>query len=111
MSLLTTLSLLFSFNEVLPLIDNLLSKPNNGGTGVGVGVGGGNHVVSTNDRLLQLLIKGILYESCVDYCQQKATGTSTSGDSIQVRTRPNVSSKLEKWAEVALWSEMLNKCA
>ena len=30
--------------------------------------------VAGNDRLLQLLIKGILYESCVDYCQAKATG-------------------------------------
>ena len=31
--------------------------------------------VSKNDRLVQLLIKGILYESCVDYCQHKATST------------------------------------
>ena len=31
-------------------------------------------MVSSNDRLLQLIIKGILYESCVDFCQQKATG-------------------------------------
>ncbi|XP_065162382.1 WD repeat-containing protein 47 isoform X2 [Atheta coriaria] len=28
-----------------------------------------------NDRLIQLIIKGILYESCVNYCQAKATGT------------------------------------
>lgn len=28
-----------------------------------------------NDRLIQLVIKGILYESCVSYCQQKATTT------------------------------------
>lgn len=28
-----------------------------------------------NDRLMQLLIKGILYESCVNYCQAKATGS------------------------------------
>lgn len=27
-----------------------------------------------NDRLVQLLIKGVLYESCVNYCQSKATG-------------------------------------
>lgn len=26
-------------------------------------------------RLIQLIIKGILYESCVNYCQAKATGT------------------------------------
>ena len=33
-----------------------------------------DEMVSSNDRLLQLIIKGILYESCVDFCQQKATG-------------------------------------
>ena len=26
---------------------------------------------------MQLIIKGILYESCVDFCQQKATGGAT----------------------------------
>lgn len=31
-----------------------------------------------NDRLIQLIIKGILYESCVNYCQAKATGTKDS---------------------------------
>lgn len=30
---------------------------------------------SKNDRLVQLLIKGILYESCVEYCQHKATSS------------------------------------
>lgn len=27
--------------------------------------------MSCNDRLMQLLLKGMLYESCVDYCQQQ----------------------------------------
>lgn len=31
---------------------------------------------SKNDRLIQLVIKGVLYESCVTYCQAKATGTA-----------------------------------
>lgn len=31
-----------------------------------------------NDRLVQLIIKGILYESCVEYCQRKATASTTS---------------------------------
>lgn len=31
-----------------------------------------------NDRLIQLIIKGILYESCVNYCQSKATGSTES---------------------------------
>lgn len=30
-----------------------------------------------NDRLIQLVIKGVLYESCVSYCQAKATGGPT----------------------------------
>ncbi|BFZ05824.1 hypothetical protein BsWGS_08863 [Bradybaena similaris] len=30
--------------------------------------------MSCNDRLMQLLLKGMLYESCVDFCQQQATG-------------------------------------
>lgn len=30
---------------------------------------------SKNDRLIQLVIKGVLYESCVTYCQAKATGS------------------------------------
>ncbi|XP_021380323.1 WD repeat-containing protein 47-like isoform X2 [Mizuhopecten yessoensis] len=29
--------------------------------------------VAENDRLLQLVLKGLLYESCVEYCQQRAT--------------------------------------
>lgn len=28
-----------------------------------------------SDRLIQLVIKGVLYESCVSYCQAKATGS------------------------------------
>ena len=31
--------------------------------------------MSKSDRLMQLIIKGILYESCVDYCQHKATSS------------------------------------
>lgn len=33
---------------------------------------------SKNDRLIQLVIKGVLYESCVTYCQAKATGSTES---------------------------------
>ncbi len=43
----------------------------------GDGVGVTDAAVASNDRLLQLLIKGILYESCVDYCQAKATGAKS----------------------------------
>ncbi|GFO45645.1 WD repeat-containing protein 47 [Plakobranchus ocellatus] len=30
--------------------------------------------MSCNDRLMQLVLKGMLYEACVDFCQQQATG-------------------------------------
>jgi hypothetical protein len=33
---------------------------------------------SKDDRLIQLLLKGILYESCVEYCQLKATSVDKS---------------------------------
>ena len=33
------------------------------------------HLQSKNDRMVQLLIKGVLYESCVEYCQHKATSS------------------------------------
>ncbi|KAL3284880.1 hypothetical protein HHI36_019017 [Cryptolaemus montrouzieri] len=36
------------------------------------------NTTAKNDRLIQLVIKGILYESCVNYCQAKATGTTDS---------------------------------
>ncbi|XP_065213396.1 WD repeat-containing protein 47 isoform X2 [Planococcus citri] len=32
-------------------------------------------VIAKNDRLIQLVIKGMLYESCVRFCQAKATGS------------------------------------
>ncbi|MCL4121455.1 UNVERIFIED_CONTAM: hypothetical protein GTU68_004422 [Idotea baltica] len=34
--------------------------------------------MARNDRLLQLIIKGLLYESCVDFCQNQATGEDNS---------------------------------
>lgn len=39
--------------------------------------------VSRNDRLVQLVVKGLLYELCVDYCQ--ASSVVTSSDSIETR--------------------------
>lgn len=47
-----------------------------------------------NDRLVQLLIKGVLYESCVAYCQGKATGSQEPRS--QVRKLANISSSVLK---------------
>ncbi|XP_016377392.1 WD repeat-containing protein 47-like [Sinocyclocheilus rhinocerous] len=37
---------------------------------------------ASNDRLFQLLIKGILYECCVEFCQSKATGEEISEEEV-----------------------------
>ena len=74
------------FQQVLPLVKDLL-------TGEKKETVAGS-ILAANDRLLQLIIKGreldlsvylfhhscpgILYESCVDYCQQKATASKNS---------------------------------
>ncbi|XP_077506050.1 WD repeat-containing protein 47-like [Amblyomma americanum] len=53
------------FREVLPLVEKLLPAPVKSPVSV--------QRTSSGDRLVQLLIKGILYESCVNLCQKKAT--------------------------------------
>lgn len=55
------------FREVYPLVEQFLpcDKKSSGTVSK----------CAKNDRLMQLLIKGILYESCVNYCQAKATGS------------------------------------
>jgi hypothetical protein len=55
------------FKEVFPLVEKFLpgeKKQSNA------------NIYSKNDRLIQLVIKGLLYESCVNYCQAKATSDS-----------------------------------
>ncbi|KAF0302597.1 WD repeat-containing protein 47 [Amphibalanus amphitrite] len=63
------------FRAVLPLVEKFLPSERKRG-------GERQNECASNDRLIQLLIKGILYESCVEYCQQKATsgGTEASGE-------------------------------
>lgn len=63
------------FREVLPFVEDLLSGSEQQRSKVEENT---EDLVSSNDRLLQLIIKGILYESCVDFCQQKATGAKHS---------------------------------
>ncbi|KAK2189066.1 hypothetical protein NP493_115g02005 [Ridgeia piscesae] len=57
------------FKDVQPLVEMFLPSDKRSRKS------DGTISVSKNDRLVQLLIKGILYESCVDYCQHKATST------------------------------------
>ncbi len=55
------------FKDVFPLVEKLLPIDKRDKRA--------NEEQSKDDRLLQLLVKGILYESCVDYCQHKATSS------------------------------------
>lgn len=57
------------FKEIFPLVEKFLPGDKNSVPGDS----------SKNDRLVQLIIKGLLYESCVNYCQAKATGSGESG--------------------------------
>uniref|UniRef100_A0A1B0D2M8 CTLH domain-containing protein n=1 Tax=Phlebotomus papatasi TaxID=29031 RepID=A0A1B0D2M8_PHLPP len=61
------------FREVFPLVDRFLPSDKKGP----------QNQAAKNDRLVQLVIKGVLYESCVNYCQAKATGaTDTTGQEM-----------------------------
>nr|XP_034839145.1 WD repeat-containing protein 47-like [Maniola hyperantus] len=54
------------FQEVYPLVEQYLPTEKKGPNGV---------VQSArNDRLIQLMIKGLLYETCMRYCHAKASG-------------------------------------
>ena len=66
------------FKEILPLVKDLLGVDKNKQQQQQKYKSSSEALVATNDRLLQLMIKGILYESCVDFCQQKATGAKQS---------------------------------
>lgn len=59
------------FREVYPLVEKFLPGDRKVDPSQPVSV-------AKNDRLIQLVIKGILYESCVNYCQAKATGSKES---------------------------------
>lgn len=46
-----------------------------------------NRSIASSDRLLQLVVKGLFYETCIEYCQSKATRTdSMESNSLSVRT-------------------------
>ncbi|CAH1785987.1 unnamed protein product [Owenia fusiformis] len=64
------------FKDVYPLVEMLLNDRR------------AEHAVavSKNDRLIQLLIKGLLYESCVEFCQNKATSSDSDSSKLQMST-------------------------
>lgn len=62
------------FREVYPLVEHFLPGDRKADQASALAI----PTCAKNDRLIQLIIKGILYESCVNYCQAKATGTKDS---------------------------------
>lgn len=62
------------FRDIYPLVERFLPGDRNSNSNSSISF-------AKNDRLIQLIIKGVLYESCVNYCQAKATGSS---ENVQV---------------------------
>ena len=58
------------FREVFPLVEKFLPGDRKSSEASST-----PNTTARNDRLIHLIIKGILYESCVNYCQAKATGS------------------------------------
>ncbi|KAJ9596343.1 hypothetical protein L9F63_012618, partial [Diploptera punctata] len=58
------------FREVFPLVEKFLPGDRKSSEASST-----TNTTARNDRLIHLIIKGILYESCVNYCQAKATGS------------------------------------
>jgi hypothetical protein len=78
------------FKEVFPLVEKFLPGDKKAAQTPSAS--------AKNDRLIQLVIKGLLYESCVSYCQAKATGgggaavPTTNGSTTNVsETRNEIS--------------------
>ncbi|BET02765.1 CTLH [Nesidiocoris tenuis] len=66
------------FREIFPLVEKFLSPEKK--TSAGEVILGPYSQAAKNDRLIQLIIKGLLYESCVNYCQAKAVGSTAAAN-------------------------------
>ena len=61
------------FRDVTPLVEKYLTPMDQSKK---------NSKTAEDDRLLQLVLKGMLYEACVEYCQQRATSSETCDDEM-----------------------------
>lgn len=76
------------FRECLPLVARFLeppkdtpSTPTSSTTAASLSAGlRTQQQIAQNERLVQLLVKGLLYEACVEYCQARATNSPESYD-------------------------------
>lgn len=75
------------FKEVYPLVEKFLPGDKKSQT---------PQQSAKNDRLIQLVIKGLLYESCVNYCQAKATGGGAVEPANGAHSLMNGSGKSDK---------------
>lgn len=67
-----------------------------------------NQQTSTGDRLMQLIVKGILYENCVNYCEQLATSNSFNFNHQSKRPTDDVEPNSNKLANLVDFSSLLN---
>lgn len=58
------------FKEILPLVNKFLNLDSTAGNSTKTAIS-----IAQNERLVQLIVKGLLYESCVEYCQARATSS------------------------------------
>ncbi|XP_052093602.1 WD repeat-containing protein 47-like isoform X2 [Mytilus californianus] len=65
------------FNDICPFIEKFLTSEK-------------KKTLAENDRLMQLILKGMLYESCVEFCQTQATSTSNEGNEELELSFPSV---------------------
>lgn len=63
------------FREVHPLVEKFLRGDRNSSDAAHSVTSAHSATSAKNDRLIQLIINGILYESCVNYCKAKASGS------------------------------------
>ncbi len=65
------------FKEIFPLVNKFLATGFNNEAVAGQQQQQ-QKMIAQNERLVQLIVKGLLYESCVEYCQARATQSSES---------------------------------
>uniref|UniRef100_A0A914Z8G7 CTLH domain-containing protein n=1 Tax=Panagrolaimus superbus TaxID=310955 RepID=A0A914Z8G7_9BILA len=84
------------FHKILPLVSSLLSNISSSAKADPI-------PSSINERLLQLITKGIFYEACIDFCQAQALGNNKAAENGPQLTQP----KLEApWGEHILITPM-----
>lgn len=59
------------FKDIYPFVEKFLPSDR-------------KNILAENDRLVQLILKGMLYESCVEFCQTQATSTNGECDDLEL---------------------------